>query len=211
MVARDVMISAELNIPLHITHISTRGSLSIIRGAKKLGVGVTCDVTPHNLLLTEDRVREYDTNAKMYPPLRSEADRTALVDGIRRGIIDCIATDHAPHAKDEKDLDFDLAPFGVIGLQTFLPAVLKLHFDYGIPLLDILAKVTINPAAILGIDGGSIKKGGRADITIVDPDKIWILTEDMIVSKSKNSPFFGWKFKGAVETTIASGRIVYSA
>jgi dihydroorotase len=211
MAARDIMISSELGIPIHITHVSTHGSLSVIRDAKRSGVPVTCDATPHNLLLTEERVKAYDTNAKMYPPLRSEADRQALIKGLKSGTIDCIATDHAPHAKDEKDLDFDLAPFGVIGLQTLLPAVLKLHFDYKMPLLDIIAKVTVNPASILDIDGGRIDKGGRADITIVDPDKVWTFTEDMIVSKSKNSPFIGWKFKGAVAATIASGRVVYKA
>jgi dihydroorotase len=211
MVARDIAISAELTIPIHITHVSTHGSISIIRDAKKSGVPVTCDVTPHNLLLTEERASSYDTNAKMYPPLRSETDRLALIECLHHGVIDCIATDHAPHSKDEKDLDFDLAPFGVIGLQTLLPAVLKIHYDYKIPLLDILAMVTINPAKILGIDGGRIEKGGRADITIVDPDLTWTLTEDMIVSKSKNSPFIDWKFRGAVTATIASGRIVYKA
>jgi dihydroorotase len=211
MAARDIMISSELGIPIHITHISTHGSLSVIRDAKRSGVPVTCDATPHNLLLTEERVGTYDTNAKMYPPLRSEADRQALIKGLKSGTIDCIATDHAPHAKDEKDLDFDLAPFGVIGLQTLLPAVLKLHFDYKLPLLDLIAKVTVNPARILGIDGGRIEKGGRADITIVDPDKTWTFTEDMIASKSRNSPFIGWKFRGAVSATIASGKVVYKA
>ena len=211
MVARDIAISAELGIPIHITHVSTHGSISIIRDAKKSGVPITCDVTPHNLLLNEERARTYDSNAKMYPPLRSETDRLALIECLRHGVIDCIATDHAPHSKDEKDLDFDLAPFGVIGLQTLLPALLKIHFDHGIPLFDILAMVTINPAHILGIDGGRLEKGGRADITIVDPDAEWTLSEDMIVSKSRNSPFLGWQFKGRVMTTIASGRIVYSA
>ncbi len=210
MVARDIAISAELAIPIHITHVSTHGSISLIRDAKKSGVPVTCDVTPHNLLLTEERVRTYDTNAKMYPPLRSESDRLALIESLRKGTVDCIATDHAPHSKDEKDLDFDLAPFGVIGLQTLLPAILKIHYDYKMPLMDILAMVTINPARILGIDGGRIEKGARADITIVDPKAEWTLTEDMLVSKSKNSPFIGWKFKGKVTTTIASGKVVYN-
>jgi dihydroorotase len=126
------------------------------------------------------------------------------------GVVDCIATDHAPHSKDEKDLDFDLAPFGVIGLQTFMPALLKIHSDHGIPIMDILAMVTVNPARILGIDGGRIEKGARADIAVVDPKAEWTLSEDMIVSKSRNSPFIGWQFKGRVTTTIASGRIVYS-
>ncbi|HEY9160090.1 MAG TPA: dihydroorotase [Desulfomonilia bacterium] len=211
MVARDIMISAELGIPVHITHVSTHGSISAVRDAKKSGVPVTCDVTPHNLLLTEERVRTYDTNAKMYPPLRSEADRQALIDCLKNGTVDCIATDHAPHAKDEKDLDFDLAPFGVTGLQTLLPAILKLHYDCRIPLMNILAMVTINPARILGIEGGRIDKGGRADIAIVDPKAEWTLTEDMLVSKSKNSPFIGWKFKGRVTTTIAAGKVVYKA
>lgn len=209
MVARDTIISFYTACPVHITHVSTQGSLDIIRDAKAKGIKVSCDVTPHHLLLDETRLSDYDTNAKMYPPLRSNKDRKALIQGLASGVIDVIASDHAPHAKDEKDLDFDVAPFGAIGLQTLLPSVLRLHFDYGLDLMHLLSMVTINPARLLGIEGGTLRPGSRADITIVDPLANWTLTEDVIRSKSKNSPFLGETFKGEVVYTISYGRIVY--
>jgi len=209
MVARDTIISLYTACPVHITHVSTQGSLDIIRDAKAKGIKVSCDVTPHHLLLDETRLSDYDTNAKMYPPLRSNKDRKALIQGLASGVIDVIASDHAPHAKDEKDLDFDIAPFGAIGLQTLLPSVLRLHFDYGLDLMHLLSMVTINPARLLGIEGGTLRPGYRADITIVDPLANWTLTEDVIRSKSKNSPFLGETFKGEVVYTISCGRIVY--
>jgi dihydroorotase len=211
MVARDIAICEDMRIPLHITHVSTKGSLALIGQAKARGIPVTCDVTPHNFLLTEERLKTYDTNAKMFPPLREESDRQALIEGLRTGVIDSIASDHAPHAFDEKDLDFDLAPFGTIGLQTLLPALLKLHYEYDLDLLKLIACVTTNPARILGIDGGSLASGSRADIAIVDPTTTWTLTEDMIVSKSKNSAFLGENFTGKVVYTIVEGRIVYKS
>jgi dihydroorotase len=211
MVSRDVLMSQYIDVPVHITHISTKGSLEIIREAKRHGVKVTCDATPHHLLLTEEGVRTYDTNYKMNPPLRNEAHRLALIEGLRMNLIDCIATDHAPHSKDEKDLDFDLAPFGVIGFQTLLPGLMKIHRDYDIDFSQILACVTINPARILGIDGGTLSPGSRADITLFDPEATWTLTEDMIVSKSRNTPFLGWTFTGKVVCTIAEGKYIYSA
>jgi dihydroorotase len=211
MVARDIAICEDMRIPLHITHVSTKGSLALIGQAKARGIPVTCDVTPHNFLLTEERLKTYDTNAKMFPPLREESDRQALIEGLRTGVIDSIASDHAPHAFDEKDLDFDLAPFGTIGLQTLLPALLKLHYEYDLDLLKLIACVTTNPARILGIDGGSLASGSRADIVIVDPTTTWTLTEDMIVSKSKNSAFLGENFTGKVVYTIVEGRIVYKS
>jgi len=209
MVARDLTICEDLKIPLHITHVSSRNSLAIIRHARERGVPVTCDVTPHNLLLTETRVAEYDTNAKMYPPLREESDRMALIHGLSAGIIDCIASDHAPHAYDEKDLDFDLAPFGTIGLQTLLPALLKLHYDHKLDLLKLIAAATVNPARILGVEAGTLTVGGPADIALVNPEAVWTLTEDIIRSKSKNSAFLGMQFKGRVAYTVCQGRIVY--
>jgi dihydroorotase len=211
MVARDVLISQYTGVPVHITHISTKGSLEIIREAKQHGVKVTCDATPHHLLLTEEGVRTYDTNYKMNPPLRNEDHRHALIEGLRMNLIDCIATDHAPHAKDEKDLDFDLAPFGIIGFQTLLPALMKLHLDFDIDFSQILACVTKNPAKILGIDGGTLSRGSLADITLFDPSATWTLTEDMILSKSRNTPFIGWTFSGKVVRTIVGGETIYRA
>ncbi len=211
MVARDVLVSEYTGIPIHITHVSTQGSIEIIRQAKQRGVKVTCDVTPHHLLLTEEKVRTYDTNAKMYPPLRGEQDRLALIAALKEGLIDCIATDHAPHAKDEKDLDFDIAPFGMIGLQTLLPSIMKIHLDHGIDFMDLLACATVHPARILGIDGGEIREGARADIALVDPQKKWIFTEQEVRSKSKNSAFLGDAFTGRVVQTMVQGKTVYRA
>ena len=152
---------------------------------------------------------DYDTNAKMYPPLREESDRNALIHGLSAGIIDCIASDHAPHAFDEKDLDFDVAPFGTIGLQTLLPSLLKLHYDHKLDLLKLIAMATVNPARILGVEAGTLSVGGPADIALVDPQTTWTLTEEVLRSKSKNSAFLGMQFKGRVVCTICQGRIVY--
>ncbi|HDP24982.1 MAG TPA: dihydroorotase [Deltaproteobacteria bacterium] len=209
MVSRDLLLSRDTRVPIHLTHLSTKTSLELVSRAKEQGIPVTCDVTPHHLLLTEEGVKTYDTNMKMYPPLRTEEDRKALVEGLLHGIIDCVATDHAPHARDEKNLDFDLAPFGVIGLQTLLPALLKIHFENDKGLLGVLGAVTCNPARILGIDGGNLTPGSRADITIIDPQRQWVFTEECIRSKSKNSPFLGQRFTGMVIQTIVEGQTVF--
>lgn len=211
MTSRDILLAHYTGVPVHITHISTRGSLEIIRGAKQQGIEVTCDATPHHLLLTEDQVGTYDTNYKMNPPLRHEDDRHALIEGIRMNLIDCIATDHAPHAADEKALDFDLAPSGIIGFQTLLPALMKIHLDHDIDFSQLLACVTRNPARVLGIEGGALGTGDRADITIFDPRPSWTLTGEMILSKSRNTPFIGWTFTGRVMRTILEGTTVYRA
>ncbi|HNY65862.1 MAG TPA: dihydroorotase [Deltaproteobacteria bacterium] len=211
VISRDVLLAGYTGIPVHITHVSTKTGLDLIRQAKQSGVRVTCDVTPHHLLLTEESVTGYDTNAKMYPPLRGEEDRRALIKGLKSGLVDCIATDHAPHAQDEKDLDFDLAPFGIIGLQTLLPAIMQVHREYKIDFIDLLKKVTVNPARILGIDGGTLTPGSRADITLFDPQATWVFGEDAVLSKSKNSPFLGRVFNGRVVRTIVAGRTVHQA
>jgi len=211
MVKRDVDVAEKIGKPIHITHIATMRSLGIISEAKDRGVGVSCDVTPHHLLLTQESVRGHGTNAKMYPPLRDEADRMALIEGLRTSVIDCIASDHAPHTRQEKALDFKDAPFGMLGLQTLLPAILKIHVDYQIDLLNLLACVTIKPARILGIEGGMLKPGERSDITIVDPNQAWTFNENHIVSKSTNSAFIGTTFPGKVVCSITRGRVIYSA
>lgn len=211
MVSRDVLLSGYTRVPIHVTHISTRGSLEIISRAKQQGIRVTCDVTPHHLLLTEECVKAYDTNTKMNPPLREASDRQALIEGIRMNLVDCIASDHAPHARDEKDLDFDLAPFGMIGLQTLLPALMKIHLEHDIDFSQLLACVTRNPARVLGIEGGTLSPGARADMVIFDPTAVWSLTEEMICSKSKNTPFIGQTFTGKVVRTFVEGTEVYPA
>jgi len=211
MVSRDVLLSGYTRVPVHVTHISTKGSLEIISRAKQQGIRVTCDVTPHHLLLTEECVKAYDTNTKMNPPLREASDRQALIEGIRMNLVDCIASDHAPHARDEKDLDFDLAPFGMIGLQTLLPALMKIHLEHDIDFSQLLACVTRNPARVLGIEGGTLSPGARADMVIFDPTAAWSLTEEMIFSKSKNTPFIGRAFTGKVVRTYVEGAEVYPA
>lgn len=211
MVSRDVLLSGYTRVPIHVTHISTKGSLEIISRAKQQGIRVTCDVTPHHLLLTEECVKAYDTNTKMNPPLREASDRQALIEGIRMNLVDCIASDHAPHARDEKDLDFDLAPFGMIGLQTLLPALMKIHLEHDIDFSQLLACVTRNPARVLGIEGGTLSPGARADLVIFDPTAAWSLTEEMIFSKSKNTPFIGRAFTGKVVRTYVEGAEVYPA
>jgi dihydroorotase len=210
MVARDILLSEYTGVPIHITHISTRGCLELISRAKQKGIPVTCDATPHHLLLTEEIVRSYDTRTKMNPPLRHETDRSALIEGLRMNLIDGIATDHAPHARDEKDLDFDLAPFGIIGLQTLLPCLMKIHLEHDIDFLQLLACVTRNPARILKIDGGQLSPGTRGDVTIFDPENTWVFTEEMIRSKSRNTPFIGQTFTGRVVQTIFEGKTVFS-
>lgn len=211
MIARDIAIAAYTRVPVHITHVSTKKGLEIIERAKNDGVRVTCDVTPHHLMFTEDAVRTYDTNFKMNPPLRTQEDAAALIEGLRRGVVDCVATDHAPHAADEKALDFDTAPFGVIGLQTLLPVLFEIHREHGLDFMRLLRTVTANPASVLCIEGGTLSEGSRADLVLFDPEEQWTLTEDTIFSKSKNSPFLGRRFTGKVVLTVFEGRAVFRA
>ncbi|HOM28979.1 MAG TPA: dihydroorotase [Deltaproteobacteria bacterium] len=211
MVCRDLAVARYAKTPVHITHVSTGGALAAIGACKETSLGMTCDVTPHHLLLTEEALSAYDTVFKVNPPLRTEIDRLALLEGFRNGPVDCIATDHAPHAADEKALDFDLAPFGVIGFQTLLPAIMKIHLEHDIPFMRLLACVTTNPARILGIEGGVLFEGARADLVLFDPKAVWTLTEDRVLSKSKNSPFLGWQFTGKVVRTLLEGRTVHVA
>lgn len=208
--AREVYLAEFTNSPLHIAHVSTKGSLRIIRNAKARGVKVTCETAPHYFSLTDDAVRGYNTNAKMNPPLRTADDVAAVKEALADGTIDAIATDHAPHHLDEKDVEFNVALNGIIGLETSLPLSLKL-LDEGVLTLPVLVeKMSCNPAKILGIDRGTLKAGAVADITVIDPNATWTVEADKLASKSKNSPFLGWEMKGAAAYTVVSGRVVYS-
>lgn len=209
-IARDVMLAEYSNAPIHIAHISTQGSVRIIREAKARGVKVTCETAPHYFTLTDDAVRGYNTNAKMNPPLREAADVAAIKEGLRDGTIDCIATDHAPHHIDEKDVEFNVAMNGIIGLETSLPLSLKLVADGILTINQMVEKMTVNPAKILGICRGGLKPGATADITVIDPSKLWTVTEENLASKSKNSPFLGWKVQGASAYTVLEGKVVFS-
>jgi len=210
MVSRDITLAELTGTHLHICHVSTKGSVRLIRAAKERGVRVTAEAAPHHFTLTDKAVAEYDTNAKMKPPLRSEIDREAVREGLRDGTIDVIATDHAPHSEDEKMVEFDLAPFGIVGLETALPLSLKLVEDGVLTLNEMIAKLTHLPSAVINIRKGTLNPGGQADIVIFDPEQKVKIDRERFRSKSKNTPFNGWDLKGVVLYTIVNGNIVYS-
>jgi len=206
--AREVMIAEYTGSPIHVAHVSTAGSVRIIAEAKARGVRVTCETAPHYFTLTDDAVRGYDTSAKMNPPLREAADVAAIKQGLKDGTIDAIATDHAPHHLDEKDVEFNEALNGIIGLETSLPLALKLVEEGVLTISQLVEKMSCRPAEILGIGRGTLKAGNVADITVIDPQQEWVVQADSIVSKSKNTPFIGWKMRGASVCTILNGRVV---
>ncbi|MHC1696587.1 MAG: dihydroorotase [Geobacteraceae bacterium] len=209
--ARDVFLAEFTNSPIHIAHVSTKGAVQIIRDAKARGVKVTCETAPHYFTLTEDAVRGYNTNAKMNPPLRTSDDVAAIKAGLADGTIDAIATDHAPHHSDEKDVEFALASNGIIGLETALPLSLTLVQEQVLDLQSLIGKLSLNPARILGLSRGTLEAGAVADLTIIDPEREWIVDEARLASKSKNSPYLGTTLKGQAAYTIVGGKIVHKA
>ena len=210
MAAREIVISETNNVRVHICHISTKTTKDMIRDAKKRGVKVTCETCPHYFTFTVDEVLNSGANAKMNPPLREEKDRLAIIEGLKEGTIDCIITDHAPHSEEEKDKGLSLAPNGIIGFETALSAEIMNLVDTGhISYKDLVKVTSYNPAKILGIDKGILEEGKIADIVVFNPNEQYIYTKDMIVSKSKNSPFIDKKLKGKVKYTIVNGKIVY--
>ena len=210
MAAREIVISETNNVRAHICHISTKTTKNMVRDAKKRGVKITCETCPHYFSFTVDEVRKSGVNAKMNPPLREEKDRQAIIEGLQEGTIDCIITDHAPHAEEEKNKGLASAPNGIIGFETALPAEIMNLIDTGkLTYLDLVKLTSYNPANILKIDRGSIEEGKIADVTIFDPNEKYTYTKEMIVSKSKNSPFIGKELKGRVQYTIVGGRVVY--
>lgn len=205
--ARDLVLAEEVGAHLHVQHVSTAGAVRMIRAAKERGVRVTAEVTPHHLVLTDEALEGYDSNFKMYPPLRSLEDVEALVEGLRDGTIDCVATDHAPHAPWEKMVELDQAPFGVVGLETVLAVVLtRLVHGSGWGLVEALSKVTCGPARVLGLDAGRLQAGGPADLVIFDPQAEWVVRPEEFASKARNTPFAGWTLKGKVLGTMVGGR-----
>ena len=211
-VARDLKLAGQAKARIHIAHVSCRESVELIAEAKKKGLAVTAETAPHYFSLSEEAVLGFDTNTKMNPPLRGEADLTSIKQGLRDGIIDAIASDHAPHTESEKDIEFERAGFGVIGLQTSLSVAITHLIDSGLINWARLAELmSIAPAKILGIDKGTLSPGKSADIIIVSPDKEWLVQKNNCISKSKNSPFLGKKLKGIIEYTIYKGQIVYKA
>ncbi|GHT55810.1 dihydroorotase [Endomicrobiia bacterium] len=213
MVSRDIMLAELTGGYLHIAHVSTAGSVGLVRQAKEKGIKVTAETCPHYFTLTDDIVKVYDANTKMNPPLREQKDVDAIKQGLADGTIDCIATDHAPHIQEEKNREFDLAPFGIIGFETALSLILNELVDKGVlSLSDAIAKMTLNPAKIFNLTArGSLEEGSIADITIIDQKYSYKFEEESIVSKSKNSPFVGRKFNGGAVMTIVAGNVVWQA
>ena len=217
MVARDLVLAKLTKARLHIAHVSTKGSVELIRHAKAEGVSVTAEVTPHHLTLTEERIldksssKPFDTNAKVNPPLRTKEDVEALIKGLKDGVVDAIATDHAPHTPADKNCGLELAAFGISGLETAFACLMGLVHKGEISLTMLLSKLTCEPAKIIGRDGelGTLNAGSPADITILDPDREWIVDSRNFASKGKNTPYDGYKFKGKVMATIVDGEIVY--
>jgi dihydroorotase len=224
IVARDIALAQMTGARIHIAHASTEGSVELIRRAKEKGIKVTAEVTPHHLTLTEERVMgsqlkkneslAYDTNAKVNPPLRTKEDIAALIQGIKDGTIDAIATDHAPHTLEDKMCEFGLAAFGISGLETAFACLISLVHDGRLDLKTLISKLTVEPAGIIGTrygELGTLRSGCKADVTIFDSDREWIVDSRNFASKGKNTPFNGYTFKGQVIMTVVAGQIVYKS
>jgi dihydroorotase len=215
MVERDISLAELTRGHIHVAHMSARQSLRAVREGKGRGVHVTCEVAPHHFTLTDDALAspvQYDTNVKMNPPLRETADRDAMLDGIADGTVDAIATDHAPHHADEKMVEFDHAPFGIVGLETAVPIVFDRLVHTGrIGVARMIELLSVNPSRILNVPGGTLEEGAPADVTILAPDRKVRIEAAALRSRSKNTPFDGWEFRGGVAATIVGGRIVYRA
>lgn len=210
MIARDVILTRLAKGRLHVAHISSRGSVEIIARAKSEGISVTCETAPHYFSLTDDAVSQYLSLAKMNPPLRTPADRSRIIEGLRDGSIDVIATDHAPHLSNEKMQEIAYAPFGIVGLETSVPLIVtELIKVHGFSWIEAFSKVTSNPAKILKLDAGRLAEGKTADVTIINPDRKVLIDDSFITSKCKNTPFKGRELFGSVEYTICNGQVVY--
>ncbi len=214
MVCRDIALAEMTGGRVHIAHLSTRGALRAVRDGKARGVRVTCEVTPHHFTLTDEQLNgplRYDTNLKMNPPLREAADREALLAAIGDGTVDAIATDHAPHHYDEKHVEFDRAPFGIVGLETAVPLALDRLVHPGlITIARLVELLSVNPARILRVPGGTLEAGAVADVTVLAPDAQTTVDPARFRSLSRNTPFAGWTLKGTVAATIVGGRLVYA-
>jgi dihydroorotase len=211
MISRNILLSEETDAPIHIAHLSVKGAAALIRNAKKKKVKVSAEVTPHHLLLDDASLKNYDTNLKMKPPLRSRSDVKAMVKAMRDGTIDVIVTDHAPHTPDEKTVEFDRAPFGVIGMETAVSLILDrfIHTQI-ITLSRFIEMISLNPARILGLDNkGRIASGMDGDLTLLDLNKDTVVDVNTFESKSRNCPFDGWKLRGCPVKTIVRGNVVY--
>ena len=210
-IMRDVALAEYTGTSFHVTHVSTKGSVEIIRAAKARGVKITCDVTPHHLVLTEDLVATFDTRYKMKPPLRTADDTKALIKGLRDGTIDAIATDHAPHSPEMKEMEFIDAAFGVTGFETALAVIhSRLVLPGTLSWTDVVIKMSVKPAQILGLEGGSLAPGGIGDVTIYNPEAPWKVDPHSMKSKSENTAFFDWELPGKVVATVVGGGVYWN-
>jgi len=211
MVARDILLAELTGAHVHIAHLSTAGAVRLVRDGKSRGVRVTAEVTPHHLLLTEDAVRTFDPNTKMAPPLRTKRDTEALLEALADGTIDCVATDHAPHALAEQEGEFDQAAFGIVGLETAVALLLDRLVRPGLlPLATLVSRLSRDPARLLGLTGGSLAPGAPADVTILDPEIEWTVDPARFRSKSRNTPFGGSRLTGGPWMTIVGGKVVHT-
>ncbi len=209
IVSRNILLAELADWHIHCQHLSSARSVELVRDAKKRGLKISAEACPHHFTLTDESCKTYDTNFKMNPPLRTEADRQAVIEGLADGTIDCIASDHAPHCNYEKEVEFDLAPFGIIGLETELALSLALVHQKVLSLEQVITKLTINPAQLLRLDKGTLRIGADADVTIIDPSLEWTYDVTQSASKSRNSPFHGWELKGRATTTIVGGKVAW--
>jgi len=217
MIGRDLLLNRRIGCAYHVQHISTAGSVELVRRAKRDGMRVTTEVTPHHLLLTDESCRGYDTNFKMNPPLRTAADVKACIEAVKDGTIDCLATDHAPHLLEEKELEFAAAPFGIISLECALALYIKALVEPGhVDWMRLIELMTIKPARIVNLAKGTLGKGtlaegADADVTIIDPEHSWTINPATFKSKSRNCPFAGWQVKGRAVTTLVGGEVKWEA
>jgi dihydroorotase len=208
MISRDLLLNRTIGCRYHVQHVSTAGSVELIRRARRDGLSVTAEVAPHHLLLTDESCRTYDTNYKMNPPLRTAMDVKACIEGIRDGTIDCLATDHAPHLPEEKELEFVYAPFGILGLECALPLYVKALVEPGhIDWMKLIDLMTTRPARIIKSSKGTLREGADADLTMIDPNRKWTIQVGQFSSKSRNCPFDGWQVTGRAVATIVSGAV----
>ncbi len=212
IIAREISLAESLDVPVHICHVSTHSGVRLIRMAKKAGVKVTAETCPHYFAATDEVILGYDTNTKVNPPIREEIDKQAILEGLKDGTLDCIVTDHAPHHADDKNVEYDLASFGISGIETsFGFAITHLYKEGVLTLPEIAEKMAAAPARILGLEGGEIKEGAVADLMIADLDEEWIIEPEKFVSKGKNNPFGGKKLCGVVKYTIVDGEVKYKS
>ena len=211
-IARDIALAESLDVPVHICHVSTHSGVRLIRNAKAAGVKVTAETCPHYFAVTDDIIRTFDTNTKVNPPIREEIDKQAVLEGLKDGTLDCIVTDHAPHHVNDKNVEYNLAAFGISGIETSFGFAITYLYKAGVlSLNEIAERMSAAPARILNLDGGEIKEGGVADLMIADLDESWVVDPAKFVSKGKNSPFGGYKLDGVVKYTIVDGEIKYQA